>query len=84
MPKLWSALGPTQANQQQIDTADQEGSSKFVTLKREKPEQETPNDKQGNHGWVEEDQTTHFQSYTQAPRPCKRQIETPSSISQKP
>ena len=44
----------------------------------------TPNDRQGNHGWVDKDQTTHFQGYAQAPRPCKRQIETPSSISHKP
>ena len=41
-PKLWSALGPTQANQQQIDTADQEGSSKFVTLKRYKNQTKEP------------------------------------------
>ena len=35
-PKLWRALGPTQANHKKINTANKRSSPKFVTLRRDR------------------------------------------------
>ena len=42
MPKLWRAMGPTQANHNKIDTANQRGSSKFVTLRKDRNQGTNP------------------------------------------
>ena len=54
------------------------------TEERQKPRHKPPMTSKDKYGWVRGDQTTIIQGYAQPPRTCKRQIETPSSNSQKP
>ena len=42
MPKLWRALGPTQANHKKNDTADKRSSPKFVILRKDRNQGSNP------------------------------------------